>query len=230
MLLGISSSAAPFGRGTNRSCNSSLPTLYGARLTTPVLALLLFTLDAKLASSAAHSLNVATSTRYGRPKHRVSCSLSDTYARAKLPSSATNGLSRSHAVGLALACACLCCSAAAAWASRWARSSSSRCRASISLRFFGEAKTRLKVEPLGFAALGWADMGMALRGTAVGFSSLTLRVSWNSRSLGTTSSNSCPMGALRASSSQAVVTQWTPLSRVRENQVRSSVHVSILVS
>jgi len=86
------------------------------------------------------------------------------------------------------------------------------------LRFLGEAKTRLNVDVLGRLVL----VGDCVIFLGAGFSSFTLSVSWNSRSLGTTSSNSCPMGALRASSSQAVVTQWTPLSSVKLNHVRSA--------
>lgn len=99
MLFGMSSSVAPLGRGTKRSCSSSFPILYGARLTTAVLPRLLLTLDAKPASSVAHSLKQATSAMYGRPKHLDSCSLRHTYERAKLPSSATRGERSSYAEG-----------------------------------------------------------------------------------------------------------------------------------
>jgi len=78
MLLGMSSSPAPLGRGTKSSCSSSLPILYGALRTTAVVPRLLLTLDAKPASSVAHSLKHEMSTTYGRPKHRVSCSLRHT--------------------------------------------------------------------------------------------------------------------------------------------------------
>src|SRR4051794_20731921 len=104
-------------------------------------------LDEWDASSVAHSLKHATSTTYGRPKQRLSWSFKQMYDLPKLPSSAVSGERRSQVVGsweILLAAASLCfCSTM--------RCSSSFCLNSSSLRFLGEANTRLKVD--GFCTL-----------------------------------------------------------------------------
>src|SRR5690242_3553775 len=95
-------------------------------------------------------------------------------------------------------------------------------RRSCSLRFLGDDRRLRNVEPDVFLMTAFEGGAVNTSGWRAGGSSLVWRVSWNSRSSRTTSSNSCPMGAECPSSSHDVVTQCRPLSSVSWNQVRSA--------
>ena len=180
----------------------------------PLLSMLLplLELPAVRPSSIAHSLKQGTSTVYGLPYACLSWSFKEMYARPKLPSLLTSLCCKSHALGcLRFAASASCCFCLAI------RCASSCCFCSCSFRFFGDERKRLNADCLTFGSLE-GDSSTLI---GLGSSSFVASVNWNSRSLRTTSSNSCPMGAFLPISSQAVVTQCRPLSSVKQKYERS---------